>query len=856
MTKKKTIYVGQQLNILVFTLFFFSGAFALVYEVSWVRAITLEFGSTTLAISTVLAIFMGGLALGAWLIARWVDQFTNPLTKYGYIEISIAIYALLTPFIFRWVLPMFGTIGANFADNIWFLSILRFLATSILLLFPTILMGATLPLLSRFYANRKRDGARGGGLLYGVNTVGAFFGTLIAGFILLPKLGLFWTLIGVAGCNLIAGIIALVAGNRFETGETSTSISLSTKPLARIKTSPVDRFPVLIAIALTGFAAMACEVVWTRVLILLLGSSVYAFTIVLSTFLAGLGLGAAIVASFLRVDPSKALILFYSLAQSAAILILLTSAIFQYLPALFLNIFWSWDILQYPDKVFYAQVLIAAAVMFVPTLIMGGLFPAAARIVIHNPQNTGARIANLYTWNAIGSVFGSIVAGFIFIPLLGIRSALLVVMATYCFGAVVSVYGRKKKPRLSYAATGGVAILFIIFLLMPNWHEQLMTSAMYNYAYHLSKMETKQLASELRRRHQILYYRDGLTATITVTKSINSKDHPLGITVNGKYDGSTTRDMANQRLLAHLPLLFHPNPQKVCVIGMGTGCTAGSASLYPVEEVKIVEIESAMVEGAKFFNQDNHFVHESPKVDIRITDGRLFLRLHPRSFDVIISEPSNPWLAGSSDLFTIEFFKYAAKSLREDGMFCQWVQIYALSPANVRTIVRTFTQVFPYTYLISTRPNLDMLLLGAENPFNLDLEQAWQRMQIKEIREDLADPRVAIENIYDLAARIRMGPDELPALIGSGPVHTDDLPIIAYNAPKDLYRKTEDKNMDLIAKHAKGIAPYIHLTNLSTEEKIEFLKRIAFSYRKFLPGSREAEICERLAQELSNDSNL
>lgn len=289
MAKKKTIYVGQQLNILVFTLFFFSGAFALVYEVSWVRAITLEFGSTTLAISTVLAIFMGGLALGAWLIARWVDQFTNPLTKYGYIEISIAIYALLTPFIFRWILPMFGPIAAKFADNIWFLSILRFLATSILLLLPTILLGATLPLLSRFYANRKRDGARGGGLLYGVNTVGAFFGTLIAGFILLPNLGLFWTLIGVAGFNLIAGIIALVAGNRFETGQTNTSISLSTKPLARIKTSPVDTFPVLIAIALTGFAAMACEVVWTRVLILLLGSSVYAFTIVLSTFLAGLG---------------------------------------------------------------------------------------------------------------------------------------------------------------------------------------------------------------------------------------------------------------------------------------------------------------------------------------------------------------------------------------------------------------------------------------------------------------------------------------------------------------------------------------------------------------------------------------
>lgn len=850
MAKKKNSGYGFRIHHLVFTLFFFSGAFALIYEVSWVRAITLEFGSTTLAVSTVLVIFMGGLALGAKLVARWVDKFSNPLTRYGIIEIGIGFYALLTPLIFRWVLPLLAIIGASFADNIWFISSLRFLASSILLLFPTVLMGATLPVLSRFYANRKRDGARGGGLLYGVNTVGAFSGTLFAGFILLPGLGLFWTIIAVAGCNLLLGSIAFITGKKVETNQENISTTSIAKA-SKIKIRAIQIYPVLIAIALTGSAAMACEVIWTRVLILVIGGSVYAFSIVLSTFLAGLGLGAALVAAILRSDQSKAITVFHGLALSAAVLVLITSAIFHKLPSLFLNLFWSWKMLQHPDKVFYVQVLISAAIMFVPTLIMGGLFPVAARIVVQDPRRTGERIARLYVWNTVGSIIGSLTAGFVFIPLLEIRGALLVVIAVYCIGAVVIVYAKKKTPRRPYAIASGIGVLIILFIFMPHWQHQLMTSAMYNYAYHLSKMGAKQLASTLQRRHELLYYRDGLSATVTVTRSL--RDRSLGITINGKYDGSSTRDMANQRLLAHAPLLFHPNPKNVCVIGMGTGCTAGSAALHPVEKVSLVEIESAMIEGAKFFKEDNHYIHENPKVDIRVTDGRLFLRLHPNVFDIIISEPSNPWLAGSSNLFTLDFFKLAAKALREEGMFCQWVQIYALSPENLRTIIRTFTQVFPYTYLISSRPHLDLLLLGSKTLFTLNLDQAWQRMQKRAIRKDLADPRVDIRDIFDLAARVRMGPNEVRTLVGSGSINTDDFPIIAYQAPKDLYRRTEEKNIRLIASHAKGISPYIQLGSTTTEKKIRFFQNLAFAYRRFLQGGNEAKVCENFARELEKE---
>jgi spermidine synthase len=405
----------------------------------------------------------------------------------------------------------------------------------------------------------------------------------------------------------------------------------------------------------------------------------------------------------------------------------LSSAAFQHLPSLFLKLYWTWDLKQHFDKVFLVQFLLCAAVIFVPALIMGGLFPAAARVVVRDPNQTGERVAGLYAWNTAGSIVGSFAAGFILIPLLGIRGTLMAAVAAQCLGAVASTVGGNTRhtPKLAGIALG---VLLLTVLLSPPWHQQLMTSAMSYYANSYGAMGTKELKAKLARREKLLYYRDGLSATVTVTRDLRSRNRDLYIATNGKVDGSSHYDMPNQRLLAHMPLLFHPDPRDVSIIGMGTGVTAGSASLYPVRQVTVVEIESAMVEGAKFFRKHNHAVHDNPKVDIRITDGRLFLRLHPNAFDVVISEPSNPWLAGVSDLFTVEFFTLGAKALRDGGIFAQWVQIYEMTPENVKTIVRTFTHVFPHVYLVSTIPNTDIVLLGSQRPFFLDLERAYRRM--------------------------------------------------------------------------------------------------------------------------------
>lgn len=846
-------HTRARLSTFVFALFFLSGAFALIYEVSWVRAMTLHFGSTSLAISTILTAFMGGLALGAWVSGRMADRITAPLTTYGAIEILLALYALFTPILFRWAFPVFDWFGSNVTQSLWFLSLVRFVVAVILLLPPTMLMGATLPVLSRFLVLQERDGGRGAGLLYGVNTVGAFVGTLTAGLLLLPTWGLQKTIVFTAVGNLVLGVVTLVVGRKTEAPRAAPQDRISGPPTFAVGTSIDSVRPVLVAVALTGFAALVCEVAWTRVLVLVLGASIYAFTLMLATFLAGLGMGAAGVACILSAAPARARFVFYVLALLGAGLICASSATFEHLPTLFRHLYFAWGLADHSDKILPVQLLITAAVMFVPALVMGGLFPAAIRIIVNDRDQTSRRVGLLYAWNTIGAVLGSFAAGFALIPLLGVRKTLLVAVSLQCVAAVVVMAGRSRGRRHILAGIGG-AFLLLFYLLTPPWHHQLMTSAMYHYARQYKTIEKENLAEALTQK-ELLYYRDGLTATVTVTREDTRYGEHLYIATNGKIDGSSHGDMPTQRLSAHIPLLFHPSPEQVCVIGMGTGCTAGSAALHQtVSSVTVVEIEAAMVEGARLFRDHNHAMHHNPKVAIEVTDGRLFLRLHPGRFDVVISEPSNPWMAGTSDLFTIEYFDLGARALRDGGFFCQWVQLYGMSSDSVKTIVRGFLSVFPHAYLITTIPETDILLLGSQHPFALDIPRAARRMQQGKVFRDLADPRVHIKSVYNLVARFRMGPQEVHYFVGDGPLHTDDLPIIAYQAPKDLYRSTTRENRESLARYASGIMPYLGRLPESREERKQVYKTLAGAYRIFLgPNNKEAAMCEQLAADLSTD---
>lgn len=821
------------MNLLVAVLFFASGSLALVYQVAWVRMLTLQLGSTSLAVSTVLTMFMGGLALGARAAGARADSLVRPLRTYGVLEVVLAAYAGASPWLFPAVFPLFDrvAIGGSFLA----VSLARAAVVGVLVLPPAILMGATLPVLVRDRVLRTGEGRAGAGHLYGVNTLGACAGTLLAGFVLLPGVGLRRTLLHASLANAALGLVAVLAGGRALAGGAREAHP------GRDRAGAAPR-AVLAAVALAGFAGMVCEVVWTRVLVLVLGASVHAFTVVLGIFLVGLGAGAVVAAAALREAPGRAPALFQGAALLGAAGIGVSAATFGALPEAFRYLYLAWDMEANPGALLPAQFLLAAVVMLPPVVAMGMLFPVALADVLEDPAASGRATGRLYAWNTLGSIAGSFAAGFVLVPAVGIRTTLLLAAGAQCAAAALVAIEDRGAERGQAGVVLAAAVLATLATATPTWNRQLMTSGMHQYADvygGLGDLGEEGLIGELRATERLVYYRDGLTSTITVVQGLTGNPPELSICTNGKIDGSSRSDMPTQRLSAHVPLLVHPDPKEVCVIGLGTGCTSGSAALHPgVREVVTVEIEEAMVEGARFFREHNHAVHENPRAPIRVTDGRLFLRTRPGAFDVVVSEPSNPWLAGSSDLFTTDFFRLGARALRPGGLFCQWVQLYGMSPASTRTIVRGFREVFPQTFVVSSIPGADLLLLGSRSPVEFDLARMASRLR-GPVGRDLSDPRVGIRSVAELIARVRLGPGVLDAYVGDGPLHTDDLPVLAYTAVRDRYRATRDENDELIEAHAGGVAP--HITNLPPPgpAREAFLRALRNALRDYVRMTRE-----------------
>jgi spermidine synthase len=479
---------------------------------------------------------------------------------------------------------------------------------------------------------------------------------------------------------------------------------------------------------------------------------------------------------------------------------------------------------------------------------MGTLFPAATYAAVRHDASAGARVSLLYAAGTLGAIAGGLAGGFVLMPAAGLPGSVLVIAFLEVSASTLALRGSGRAWTAACSATA-IAVLVLAGAAARTWRPHLMTAGVFQYAQTYRHVPAHRLEARLARSEELLFYRDGLTATVTVTRDRQSPNRDLYVSTNGKIDGSSHSDMPTQRLSAHLPLVLHPDPRDVCVIGLGTGCTAGSASLHPLRSLKVVEIEAAMVEAARFFASDNHGLLANPRVAVNVTDGRLFLRTRPADFDVVISEPSNPWLAGASDLFTREFFALGARALRPNGIFCQWVQLYGLAPENLRMLVRTFVSVFPHTVVATTIADTDILLIGSREPVTVDLARIAARMTQTDIAGDLADPRVGIDSPLQLVSRLRMGPMETRAFAGEGLLHTDDRPLIAYRAPRDLYRWTRHLNSALIARHARGIARYL-ASSPTPEETASALRRLAELYEAFMPGGQEAADTREIAARL------
>jgi spermidine synthase len=776
------------IDALLFLCFFFSGASGLVYEVVWLRWLVHLFGATSLAVSTVLTAFMAGLALGSWVAGRWASRIRRPLFVYGVLELAIGAYALLLPVALRAVVPALRVVGADEASSFVVLSLARFVLATLLLAVPTACMGATLPVLAQFAAPRLRALAGASGALYSVNTTGAVVGTAAAGLLLLPAIGAMATNWLAVALNLAVGCAALAASRRVES---AAAAAPAVSGVPAVDERPVPGGTTVLvaagATALAGCLALVAEVVWTRALALVLGSSVYAFTVMLVTFLIGIAAGSAICAR--RVEglraPGVALAGLFLLAGLSAFAGLVALA---ELPYFFLRLF-GWTEGRH-GLLLALQFLVSAALVLAPAACSGAIFPICVRLVGGATSAAGRTVGTLYAANTVGAIVGSFAGGFLLLPALGIRGTLLTVVLLQLAAAagLALALVRHAHPRGALAVSAAAAGLAVAApLLTPAWDVLVMNSGVAVYAQRLHGLTRRQFENQ-QRELRLLQYKEGLTTTVAAGESRGI----VFLRVNGKVDASTGADMPTQVLAGHLPALVHPDPREALVIGLGSGVSVGSLLRHPLARVTVVELERAVIDVSRFFEHVNGRPLADPRTRLVVNDARNFLLLGRTEYDLIISEPSNPWVTGASSLFTRDFFSLARDRLRPRGVFAQWLQLYSLSPELLRTVIATFQTVFPHAIVFQT-VHEDTLLLGSLEPFSLDLAQLELRMATPAVATDLA--RVGIRDSASLLGWLLLDTSDVPRFARGAVLNTDDNARVEFAAPRVLYEDTVSENL-------------------------------------------------------------
>jgi len=892
---------------LLIVLYAASGAAALVYEVVWTRLLTLQLGHTVAAASTVLAAFMGGLAVGAYGAGRFLTGQTEPtdpshshqsnsthqthpthqthethLTLYAVLEIAIAAFALALPFALRTWTPLLAWAYADGTAPLRF-AIVRVVISLTLVGIPAAAMGATFPIAVDWLARRRRESAAG--MLYAANTAGAALGAITAGFWLIPAIGLrATTWVGVA-LNVLAAAGALwlttfnaeaaelAESKRSQTGAEKVSAAgrkkalRAPRALRETSSSPVP-WLAWMAVSVSGFSALAYEVGWTRLLALVLGPTTYAFSTMAGAFIAGLAIGSAAGTALARRTAYPRTWLATMLIVSA-----LASIIAAWYTATRLPLIVAVQVAD-PNAVFgrivTAQAIAVAFLLLPSTFALGATFPLALTVATPDNAAVGRSAASVYTANTVGAILGALTAGFVLIPQLGLWT-------TFQFGAVASIvagalclgfaqrYGNATKTRrhpstgsgqalavsrvepwlrgksIASGALGAVAIVGI--LALPRWDHELLASGAYKYAPYLQAGELDTVL----RAGTLEFYKEGAAATVSVRTVTGVRS----LAIDGKVDASNGADMLTQRLLGLLPVLLHGRARSLAVIGLGSGVTVGSA-LAPgtVEHVDVLEISPEVVTASRFFDAENGRALSQPGVRLIVGDGRSHLLLTPRRYDVIVSEPSNPWMAGVAALFTREFFEAARDRLEPGGLLCQWAHTYDISAEDLRSIVRTFASVFPQGTMWLVGDG-DLLLLGTNEESNESAIDARLAGLAAECRKGATpallstigiDPDAAAFNLLSLFAG---GPRDLVRYAGDARLQADDAMALEYSAPRGIYGRTTVDNAAILRRVAESVPAPVRLATEAagdaawTSRGTMLLKADAFSpaYDAFLKAA-------------------
>ncbi len=709
-------------------LLFGSGMCALVYQVAWLREMRLIFGASTAATAAVLAIFMGGLGLGGWLLGRRVDRDPRPLAFYANLELGIAAVAAITPALMWVARQAYIAAGGATVLGLGGATVVRLVLAALVLCVPTVLMGGTLPAAARAVESPRDVGRRRLAILYGVNALGAVTGAFVATFVLLEVFGTRNTLW--LAC-LVNGLVGMAA--RKIARDLPPHATTPAQAAHAAGTNAAPPAFVLTAAGVTGFAFLLMELVWYRMLAPLLGGSSFTFGLILAVALLGVGLGSAAYA--VRQNDRPATLAGFALTCALeAVFLAVPYALGDRLAflAVFLR---SLSAFGFGGLVL-AWAAVTTIVVLPAALVAGVQFPMLIALLGRGGEQVGRHVGQAYAWNTAGAIAGSLAGGFGLLPMLsatGTWSAVVALLALLGVVAMALALRTGATPERCLAPL--VAVIAAVALLgtagpTAAWRHSPIGAG----RAELGKGTPNALHDWANtRRRTIGWQVDGVESSVALDTA-----NGYAFLVNGKSDGNARNDAATQVMLGIAPAILHGNPKRALVVGLGTGSSAGWLGAIPgIERVDVVELEPAILEVARVSAPVNQNVLSNPKVKVIIGDAREVLLTTPERYDLIVSEPSNPYRAGISSLFTREFYDAVADRLAPDGLFVQWLQAYEVDAATIRTAYATLASVFPQLETWQTL-QVDLLLVGSMKPRPHDLAALRARVQQEPYRTALS----------------------------------------------------------------------------------------------------------------------
>ncbi|HEY9724152.1 MAG TPA: hypothetical protein V6D47_19275 [Oscillatoriaceae cyanobacterium] len=760
-------------------LFLLSGIAGLIYEVVWARDLALALGNTAQAQAIVLAVFLGGLALGYVGFGRLADRQPHPVRLYGVLELGVGLWGLCSPWIFAGLDHAYVAIAQPVHTSPLALFCVRLALAACALLPATFLMGGTLPALARAFTNRLAGMTREVGWLYFLNSAGGVVGALLAGLWLVPGMGLNFTTDVAAALNLALGGGALALGRWLGPVAEPPAEAEEEK-----RYTPRQVRAVWLALGVSGALTLAYENAWVRLLALVLGSSAYAFALMLAAFIAGIALGSLVVERWgARWNALRA----FAIAEIAAgLAVLLLLPVMGTLPY---DFFVLGGLLTRTAAVFPLFeglcFLFCFALMAAPTTLIGMTLPLGSRVVTRSLDELATRLGGAFGVTTLGNVAGALLTGLVLLPLIGLEPLFGVCAgASVLLGvATLALAGDAPARRRWQLAGAALAVLAIARWLVPAWDLSLFAGGAYRYplAYRGETLaEFQQEYDHLK----CLYYKDDVNATVSVTQI----QKQLQLRVNGKVEATNTGDAPTQRMVGQVAFLLHPEAKRALLVGMGSGMTAGSMLTHPLDSLDLVEISPAVVQAARLFAPYNDHVLDDPRLRLHLDDALSYLRLSKRRFDVVVNEPSNPWMAGISNLFSEDYFRLVKRHLNPGGVMVQWFQLYEIDDATVQLILRTFGHEFPYVTLWQAGAR-DLVMVGSLTPPKFDYAALEARMARPQVRHDLA--KMGIHTPMTFLSAQFLTAHRFHSLLGPGEVNRLEHPILEFRAPLAFYAHDE-----------------------------------------------------------------